>query len=105
MATEHIAIEVSIGRKVNHRIEFVTDCAKRDLVAIREESARGCADWLWQTAFDIQPKRFSVTAFEDAIARSGIDFGEKIDAGGRQNQRDFKCDPVMPRVILNQSIK
>jgi hypothetical protein len=75
---------VFIGGEVDHRIEFTSDCAERDLMAIPKEPASSSADRLWQAALDTQPKRFSVAALEDAIARSRVDFGQETNAGCRQ---------------------
>jgi hypothetical protein len=55
MATEHVAVEVFISSEINYRIKLISNCAERDLVTIRKETAGGSADRLWQAAFDTQP--------------------------------------------------
>jgi hypothetical protein len=44
-----------MGCEIDNRIEIIAGCAKCDLLAIRDETACGCANRLWQTALDANP--------------------------------------------------
>jgi hypothetical protein len=76
LASEHVEVYVFMGCEIDNRIEIIAGCAKCDLLAIRDETACGCANRLWQTALDANPAPRR-GAFKGAAVRARIDFGRE----------------------------